>query len=526
MAGSITPDCVHSPEGWLLPAAIAVVVALGIGVVFIDTLEVMVSTWSKYGFYYYGHGFLIFPISAWLIWNKRRQLALITPSPEYRALGLLLPAGFAWLLAYLAEVPVAQQAALIACLILTAWLMLGTQVAKTLAFPLGFLFFALPVDTEFLTPYLMEFTADFTVILLRIIGFEVVQNGTGFLVGGRSWIVEELCSGRLHLSVIVTAGILFSYLMAGSWRRRLLFVGFALIIPLISNVVRTSLIVLTVQLDVSFLGPLREHEIFAQKGFWVAVASLFLLAFLFRDPPDNAKKPDATYSDRPAGRLARQQVGPFVTAGLITLTAVLLWPGLAYTIDRIEPERNPIPRAALLALDGVAGWQGFIDLSTNSLVKDGIPAEAKFHRLYGNGQQLVFLYLCQYHQLTECMNDMQRMQYVMAGGNSDRKIIRPIHRRIRLGERTLEVIQNQMGGEMGTVLTWNMYRFVGRTNANRPLAQLWEVWSRLSNTQDVTTIVLSTDRVKDRTTGEQVLQSFAEDMLPEIEAALDQSLDK
>ncbi|MCB1753152.1 MAG: EpsI family protein [Gammaproteobacteria bacterium] len=524
MTSAVTSDRLHFANCWLLPAVTAAVVALGMSAAYFDTLEGMVSTWSSYRYFYYGHCFLVFPVSLWLIWGKRRQLARALPSPEYRVLILLLPVGLGWLLAYLAEVPVAQQAALIACLILSAWMMLGTEVAKTLAFPLGFLFFALPVSTEAIIPFLMEFTANSTVMLLRISGFDVVQNGTGFLVGGRSWIVEALCSGNLYLALIVTAGILASYLLAHSWRRRLLFMVFTLTIPLISNVVRTYLIVLTVQLDVSYLGPLKEHEIFAEIGFWLVVAGLFLLIFLSRDPPDNSGEPDTTPPDRPAGRPGSRQAVVHITAGVTALAAVLLWPGLAYTIDRMEPPHSQLPRAALQALDGVGGWQGFIDLSTTPVGKPDVPADAKFHRLYGRDRQLVFLYICQYHRLTHCMTDMRHMQYVMTQGNQGGQITRPIQRRIRLGERTLEVIQTQMDGGRGTVLTWNWYRFGGRSNTNRALAQIREVWYRLIDRRpDVVTLVLSTDQVRNRITGEQVLQSFAESILPEIEAVLDRS---
>ena len=100
MAGPVTADGAASSAGWWLPATIVLAVALGTGVAFFETLEAMVSTWSKYGYFYYGHCFLVFPLSLWLIWDKRRQLARITPDPEYRVLALLLTAGSAWLLAY------------------------------------------------------------------------------------------------------------------------------------------------------------------------------------------------------------------------------------------------------------------------------------------------------------------------------------------------------------------------------------------------------------------------------------------
>ncbi|MCB1868708.1 MAG: exosortase, partial [Gammaproteobacteria bacterium] len=200
MDSSVTKDPGNFSIGWSVPLAIVIAAVLVIGAVFFDILKDMVSTWSKFGYFYYGHCILVAPISAWLIWSKRRRLAQITPSSEYRVLSLMLPAGLAWLLAYLAEVAVAQQAALIACTILVVWLILGTRVVKTLAFPLGFLFFALPISTEGLLPFLMDFTANFTVFLVRISGFDAVQDGTSFMIGNHRWVVVELCSGNLYLT--------------------------------------------------------------------------------------------------------------------------------------------------------------------------------------------------------------------------------------------------------------------------------------------------------------------------------------
>ena len=47
-------------------------------------------------------------------------------------------------------------------IILTIVAVLGKAIARKLAFPLAFLFFAVPIG-EILLPYLMVWTADFTV---------------------------------------------------------------------------------------------------------------------------------------------------------------------------------------------------------------------------------------------------------------------------------------------------------------------------------------------------------------------------
>ena len=53
----------------------------------------------------YSHCFLVIPISAYLVWRKREQLACATPTPEPLALLLVIPAGLLWLRERMADWP-------------------------------------------------------------------------------------------------------------------------------------------------------------------------------------------------------------------------------------------------------------------------------------------------------------------------------------------------------------------------------------------------------------------------------------
>ncbi|HEX7971153.1 MAG TPA: archaeosortase/exosortase family protein, partial [Thiobacillus sp.] len=54
-------------NGWALPAATAIGVLLILGSVFWPTFHSMVAVWARSETF--AHGYLIFPISAWLIWR-------------------------------------------------------------------------------------------------------------------------------------------------------------------------------------------------------------------------------------------------------------------------------------------------------------------------------------------------------------------------------------------------------------------------------------------------------------------------
>ena len=67
-----------------------------------ETTLSMVSIWSRSDTF--AHGFLILPISLWLIWNRRDYLSVVSSRPSYLVALLLLPVGFGWLLAWLVDV--------------------------------------------------------------------------------------------------------------------------------------------------------------------------------------------------------------------------------------------------------------------------------------------------------------------------------------------------------------------------------------------------------------------------------------
>ena len=121
-------------------------------------------------------------------------------------------------------------------------LILGSQVGNCLSFPLAFLLFAVPLGTP--TPILMERTADFTVMALRATGVPVYREGLHFIIPSGAWSVIEACSGIRYLLASVMVGTLFGYLNYQSLKKRVLFMGVAVLTPLIANWLRAPTIVM------------------------------------------------------------------------------------------------------------------------------------------------------------------------------------------------------------------------------------------------------------------------------------------
>jgi len=225
---SALPDSLPATprSNWLLPGAVTIGVLLMLFGVFWPTFYSMVEVWDRSETF--THGYLIFPISAWLLWRMRDELAQIQPRPDLRGLILLAVAGAGWLLADAGSVNVVAQYAFIAMLIAVVWTLLGWAFAWRAFFPLMFLFFAVPVG-EALIPHLVQFTADFTVAALQLTGIPVYREGNHFSLVSGDWSVIEECSGIRYLIASITLGALYAYLTYRSWKRRLLFTIAAMI---------------------------------------------------------------------------------------------------------------------------------------------------------------------------------------------------------------------------------------------------------------------------------------------------------
>ncbi len=124
--------------------------------VFSPTVFSMTDVWMHSRTF--AHGLLVLPATGYLIWCDRSRVAALSPSP-HGAGSLLLPLLVgAWLVGQRTEIPWLQQAAVVAMLPAAGLAVFGAEIMRVLAFPLGFLVFALPVGTS-IEPWLQEFTA-------------------------------------------------------------------------------------------------------------------------------------------------------------------------------------------------------------------------------------------------------------------------------------------------------------------------------------------------------------------------------
>ncbi len=313
------------PAPWRAPLAALAGVVVALVLLYWSTLMAMVGIWDRSGTF--AHCYLVAPISLWLVWRCREELAALTPRPAGWVLVPMVAVAFAWLLGEVAGVNALTQFAFTALLVLSVPLVLGLDVARRITFPLLFLFFMVPFG-EFLLPWLMEWTADFTVAAVRFSGIPVYREGLQFVIPTGTWSVVEACSGVRYLIASFMVGSLFAYLNYTSTKRRVVFGLVSLAVPLLANWMRAYMIVMLGHLSGNRLAVGVDHLIYGWVFFGLIVGVMFFIGSRWAEPPADAAPPAALALQAP-GLASRQN---WFVASLAVL--VLLLPqGLLWKLD-------------------------------------------------------------------------------------------------------------------------------------------------------------------------------------------------
>jgi exosortase A len=297
---------------WRLPllalsAAWALLLLLYFG-----TASSIVEIWNRSETF--AHAYVVPPIAAWLVWRRRADLADLVPAASWRWLLALLPAGLLWLLGELVASNAATQFGFAFMLVLLVPGLLGSQVAHRILFPLGFLFFAIPFG-DFMTPWLMDRTADFTVAAVRLSGIPVYREGLHFIIPSGAWSVVEACSGIRYLIASVMVGTLFAYLNYQSMGKRWLFLGVSIVTPLIANWLRAYMIVMLGHLSDNKLATGVDHLVYGWVFFGIVMLVMFMIGARWTDP-------DVTHAAPAGGH--RPQVSSQVFWGGVALSLLMV----------------------------------------------------------------------------------------------------------------------------------------------------------------------------------------------------------
>ncbi len=247
-------------------------------IVYIPVLADLVVDW--YTDENYSHGFLVLPISAWLIWRKRRELA-DTPTKR-NTFGLILVLGSLFLL--IAGTAGAEyftaRVSFVGLLFSLCLFLFGWQFTRKIWFAFFFMLFMIPI------PYVIYYAITFPMQLfaskvstevLQGIGLPLIRQGNIIHIPGYSLEVAEACSGIRSLFSLLALGALFAYFTQPNRVKAVILFLSTIPIAIAGNVFRVTVTALSAHtISIKFAEGIL-HEI---SGIIVFVFSLILL-FIF-----------------------------------------------------------------------------------------------------------------------------------------------------------------------------------------------------------------------------------------------------
>ena len=492
---------------------------------FRETATAMVTIWMRSETF--THAFLVPPISMWLAWQRRAQLAV---TPQKPLPWLLLPMALIcamWVLGELVSANAVTQFALVTLIILCVPALFGWAITRVVLFPLLFLYFAVPLG-EFLVPVMMERTADVTVFALQLTGIPVYRDGLQFVIPSGNWSVVQACSGVRYLIASFMVGTLFAYINFNSLKRRLMFVAVSIIVPVVANWVRAYMIVMLGHLSSNKIATGADHLVYGWVFFGIVIMVMFMIGARWSEPAeDDAAPASGTASSSvgaPPGLLRNPWAVLLATVLMLAATQAFMWrlqtPPSGSTPLLTLPATGPGDWVASAA---PSSWKpGFNDAS--------VVAQSGYTGPAGTVGVWVGYYRDQGYQrklVTSTNTLVAAKDEVWAQVGSASVAVPTAAEPLRARAADLRSTLSSGLGAGERLRVWQLYWVGGRLTASDVQAKLYLALERLSGRGDdgavlmiYTPVSAGTDPATATLKADGVLGAFAQNRLPALGAAL------
>lgn len=224
---------------WLAATLLAAVVMYN------RTLAYFAEAWRSES--QYSLAWLVPFVSGYFVWKKWPQVRSTPGSPTGWGLGLIATALVMHLGGTLLDVSGPSSISLLLYIAGCCLYLHGPGLVRTLAFPLAYLIFAVPIPggvTDAVGFPMQLWASGASAAVLRSAGLSVVRNGVNLSVGGFDLQVAEACSGMSSLVALTGVAALFAYLTDLRPAQKWALFSLAVPIALAANVVRIAAVAL------------------------------------------------------------------------------------------------------------------------------------------------------------------------------------------------------------------------------------------------------------------------------------------
>ena len=271
--GSASDGCEgrRSPSVADLPLVPMLIIAVELVVLFASVAgDMAIQWWDDPN---YSHGYLVPLFSGYVLWQRRQGLAADVAEGSWLGLVVLLGGVATLVIGVVGAENFLMRSSLI---VILAGLVLfhgGTRTFSSVAFPLGFLFFMVPLPQIVFNAIafpLQGFAAQNATTILEMIGIPVLRDGNVIHLSRITLGVTEACSGIRSLISLLALAVAWSYVTLPRGWVRLTLIASAVPITIAANVARIVLTGLIGQ----YVDPRYAEGFFHSFSGWV----VFLVA--------------------------------------------------------------------------------------------------------------------------------------------------------------------------------------------------------------------------------------------------------
>lgn len=253
----------------------------GLAVIFI---AVFLPVWENLlsGLYDdYSAGLLVLPLCLYLVWGKKDVLRRTKILPSNWGLVLTIFSLLLYVIGYRGGIVTLASFSMILALVGMILYLFGFAVLRTLAFPLAFLLFMVPVPSQIyvsLTFPLQLFVTKASVWIAEALNVPVIRQGNVINIPGKTLEVVAACSGLRSLIYLAMWAALVGFYSLKSYLGKIVLFLFSIPAAIFMNIVRISSVVLAfyfMKIDLS-VEPI--HDCFGFFVFAIACALIYLVS--------------------------------------------------------------------------------------------------------------------------------------------------------------------------------------------------------------------------------------------------------
>lgn len=293
----------------------------------------------------FGHCLFIGPVIGWLVWQRRHDLAQLTPTGWWPGLAIIMVGGACWLVGDAASVALARHIGLVMMLQGAVVSLLGPQVARGLLFPLAYALFLVPFGESLETP-LQSVTVAMVMPMLHAVGVPASVDGVLITIPNGYFEVAEACSGAKFVIAMIAYGTLVANVAFVSWPRRIAFMIMALVVPVIANGFRAFGTIYAAHLTSVEAATGFDHIIYGWVFFGLVMAAVIAIGWKWFD-----RDPDAPWFDVAALRpTPRWRIDGLIAAAM----ALTIASGFAGWAGTLSAQATRLPDRIMLPT--IIGW--------------------------------------------------------------------------------------------------------------------------------------------------------------------------